>query len=421
MAELTFLGSCREIGRSGFLLTVDGESLLVDYGVKFQDNPLFPARLDTDDLQGVVLTHAHLDHSGAIPLLLNDEDLSLFCTPATSDLSSLLIEDMFSLSGGRLPFDREDISRVRTQCQFLRYGETVSLGRKFEVTLFNAGHIPGSAMVSVKYNGKRILFTGDFNTIETRLSQAASRDLPSHDYVVTEATYARQRYPARDEIEQGLLRTVVETMQRGGSVLIPAFAVGRSQEILCVLAKHGIMSKYPVYVDGMARHANEILLHHPESLRAPQEFEQAVRQVRVISTDQDRIDAIRGGSIIVSPAGMLKGGASFSYFKMMHGDSRHALVMVSFQVPGTPGAELLAHRRVTVANRTYNVSADVCLHHLSSHSDSRGLMDMLLSQTGNPTFYIVHAESDSCEALAQELKSKGKMAYIPERNESVEV
>jgi putative mRNA 3-end processing factor len=130
---------------------------------------------------------------------------------------------------------------------------------------------------------------------------------------------------------------------------------------------------------------------------------------------------VKGGGIIVSPAGMLKGGASFSYFKMLHDDDRNTLVLVSFQIPGTPGAELLAKRKVTVGSRTFNVDADVRYHHLSSHSDSKGLIDVLMSIPGDPSFYMVHGESDSCDALAEKLQKKGKKTHVPESGESIEI
>ncbi|MFX1580227.1 MAG: MBL fold metallo-hydrolase, partial [Promethearchaeota archaeon] len=168
MPKLTFLGSCREIGKSGFLVEQKDESVLVDYGVKFTDPPTFPDMVSTESLQGIGLTHAHLDHSGGIPRVLTKTEASLFCTPATRDLSVLLLRDMFKISKGPLPFSRKDIALVKRQCQATPYEQTIPLGHHFEMTLFNAGHIPGSSMVSVRVDGKRILFTGDFNATESQ-------------------------------------------------------------------------------------------------------------------------------------------------------------------------------------------------------------------------------------------------------------
>ncbi|MFW9953759.1 MAG: MBL fold metallo-hydrolase [Candidatus Thorarchaeota archaeon] len=422
MSQLTFLGSCREIGRSGFYLEQSNESMLIDYGTKFLNPPIFPDMVPTDNLQGLAITHAHLDHSGGIPRVLSEDDqLSLFCTPATRDLCVPLIRDMYKISGGRLPFDNRDIVRIKRQCQEVTYEETTPLGRHFEMTLFNAGHIPGSAMVSVRYNGKRILFTGDFNSIESRLNAGARNNLPKHDIVVTESTYARRINPNREEIEEALVQTVIETVERGGIALIPAFAVGRSQEVMCILEQHGIPSKYPIYVDGMARQVNEVVVKHPNYIASPQSFERAVNRAHSIYDRKDRINAMKKPGIIISPAGMLKGGASHLYFKSLHDDSRNSIILVSFQIPGTPGAELLSKKRVTIGTVEYNVQADVRYHHLSSHSDSRGLMDMLQNIPGDPEFFLVHGESDSCDALAAKLEKKGKKARIPELNESFEI
>ncbi|RDE17387.1 MAG: hypothetical protein C4K49_03055 [Candidatus Thorarchaeota archaeon] len=420
MAKLTFLGSCREIGRSAFCLEEHGESVLVDQGVKFVDNPVFPDRISATGLQGVALTHAHLDHSGGIPLILSRNDVSLFCTPATRDLSTLLVEDMFQIAKARLPFAHKDIALVHRRCQSTSYEETIPLGREFELTLFNAGHIPGSAMVSVRANGKRILFTGDFNSIETQLNAGARKNLPKHDIVVTESTYSQRLNAKREEIEAEFIQSVLEALERGGTVLIPAFAVGRSQEIMCIFEKCNLPQKYTVYVDGLARMVNEVVAKHPGYIASPQSFERALKRTESIVSDKDRLRAVKNGGVIISPAGMLKGGPSHMYFKMLYDDSKSSIVLVSFQIPGTPGAELLAKKKMTVGNRTYDVAADVRFHHLSSHSDSAGLMDVLEKIPGDPQFYCVHGEPDSCDALAKKLNDIGRQAHVPQLNESIQ-
>ncbi len=420
MTQLTFLGSCREVGRSGFYLEEKNESVLVDYGVKFTDPPSFPDMIPTDDLQGIIITHAHLDHSGGVPRILKDTDASLFCTPATRDLSILLIRDMYNISHGQLPFDRKDIALIRRQCQTTAYEETTPLGHPFEMTLFNAGHIPGSAMVSVRVNGKRILFTGDFNAIESQLNPGARKNLPKHDIVVTESTYAQRINPPREKTELGLIDTVLETLERGGTALIPAFGVGRSQEIMCILEQSDIPRKYPIYVDGMARAVNDILVRHPEYLQSPKSFQRAVGRSIIINDNRERSKAVKNGGIIISPAGMLKGGASHLYFKMVHDDPKNSIIFVSYQIPGTPGAELLETGKVSVGDRDFKVTADIRQHHLSSHSDSRGMLDMLLKIPGEPEFYAVHGESESCDALVEKLEKKGRKAKVAELNEKIE-
>ncbi|MFW9768059.1 MAG: MBL fold metallo-hydrolase [Candidatus Thorarchaeota archaeon] len=421
MPKLTFLGSCREIGKSGFLVEQKDESVLVDYGVKFTDPPTFPDMVPTDSLQGIGLTHAHLDHSGGIPSVLSHTEASLFCTPATRDLSVLLLRDMFKISKGPLPFNRKDIALVKRQCQATPYEQTIPLGHNFEMTLFNAGHIPGSSMVSVRVDGKRILFTGDFNATESQLNLGARKNLPKHDIVVTESTYARRVNPNREDIEVALIDTVIETLERGGTVLIPAFAVGRSQEIMCILEQHEIPRKYPMYIDGMARAVNEILVKHPEYLQSPQSFQRAVGRTHIIHDNRDRTKAVQKGGIIISPAGMLKGGASHLYFKMLHDDPKNAIVLVSYQIPGTPGAEMLATKKVVVGNREFDVTADIRQHHLSSHSDSKGMLDMLTRIPGDPEFYVIHGEPESCDALAEKLEKRKRVAHVPEINESVKI
>ncbi len=421
MAHLTFLGSCREIGRSGFLIEEQDESIVVDYGTKLQNPPSFPPAIPYDDIQALALTHAHLDHSGGVPIILKSSEASLFCTPATRDLSSLLLRDMYKISNGRLPFNRDDMSLIKKKSVAALYEETFPIGRYFEMTFFNAGHIPGSAMISIRVDGKRILFTGDFNAYESRLNPGARENLPRHDIVVTESTYARRRNPPRATIEQDLIDTIIETLERGGTVLIPAFAVGRSQEIMCILESYKIPHKYPIFIDGLARNVNDILMKHPEYISSPQAFARAVKRIIVISGNRERREAANSGGIVISPAGMLKGGASHLYFKLMHDNPLNSIVLVSFQIPDTPGAELLATGEVTVGNRKYKVKADVRMHHLSSHSDADGLLNLLENIPGDPEFYVVHGESESCDALAESLTEIGKTAHVPEVGDTVSI
>jgi putative mRNA 3-end processing factor len=170
----------------------------------------------------------------------------------------------------------------------------------------------------------------------------------------------------------------------------------------------------------MARKVNDILMNHPEYIASPQSFSRAVSRAKIIQDNKDRTRAIRDGGIIISPAGMLKGGASHVYFKALHGDVKNSIILVSFQVPGTPGAELLAKHKVTVGNRIFDVSADVLQFHLSSHTDWRGMMNILLSIPDEPNFYCVHGESESCDAMSEKLGKRGRTAAVPETNERIE-
>jgi putative mRNA 3-end processing factor len=187
--------------------------------------------------------------------------------------------------------------------------------------------------------------------------------------------------------------------------------------MMCILEQHNIPKKYQIYLDGMARKVNDILMDHPEYIASPQSFNRAVSRTKIIQDNKDRTRAIRDGGIIISPAGMLKGGASHMYFKALHGDPKNSIILVSFQVPGTPGAELLAKQKVTVGNRIFNVAADVRQFHLSSHTDWRGMMNMLMSIPTEPEFYCVHGESESCDAMAEKLEKRGRQAHVPEINE----
>src|SRR6056297_703885 len=182
MVKITFLGACREVGRSGVLIEseITGESVLCDYGTKFDKNgQLFPKHVSGKDLSAIVLTHSHIDHSGAIPLFYISGSVPLYTTKLTFDVTKVLLKDMLRISGAYLPFETEEIKKMKRNAQFLRYKQKINVGKDAWITLYNAGHIPGSAMALVEIDGKSILYTGDINSIETQLLNGLNaRELP---------------------------------------------------------------------------------------------------------------------------------------------------------------------------------------------------------------------------------------------------
>lgn len=419
LVSISFLGSCGEVGRSAIKITSNGESILVDYGVVFNRYPHFPKNTTLNDLQGIVLTHAHLDHTGALPLIFASREVPVYATRTTHELKDMLITDMMHISGYYLPFERAEFNRLRLNSVNVEYNKPFSVGSQFTVTLFNAGHIPGSAMVLVEADGKRILVTGDINTESTRLLNGNHKDLSDLDVIITESTYATVELPNRPEVEQALVDKVIETRERGGVVLIPAFAVGRSQEVMMILDAFNISGD--IYLDGMARMTNSILEHNPVSLRDFDAFEKALSNVKEIENSSERYKAIFDGSIIISPAGMLKGGASKYYFKKLYADKKNLFVLVSYQIEGTPGHELLTTGSVRFNGTKLKVKAEIASYHLSSHVDGPHLVNFLESIAGDAKIFIVHGEPESNIALYNTLRTKGINSEIPGINQTIEL
>lgn len=411
------LGAAKEVGRSGFLVR-DRTSILLDYGVLLHRQPDFPIHIRPRDIDGIVVTHAHLDHVGMTPIFFLRKGVSLYMTPATYELSKLLLYDMIKISGPNLPFGPEEVEAMDETFYPLTYHEPIKIG-DFEVELLNAGHIPGSSMIYLK-GSKSILYTGDINHISTQLTPSADDELPEADLVITESTYATDDHPNRQEEEQKLIDFANEVVERGGTMLIPSFSVGRAQEVAMIFYKYRF--KHKIYMDGMALKANEILLENPEFLRDAMALERALKRVEFVETWGQRRRAVKEPAVIISPAGMLVGGASVFYNAKVAKKEKNGIAIVSFQIPGTPGRDLLDKKFVYLNGKKIKVKAEVRRFDLSSHSGRKELIYMFKEKIrGSPKVLTVHGDRENCEALAEELKGMGYDAFAPDRGDEVEV
>jgi len=392
------MGGTHEVGRNAVLLESGERSLLLDYGVKIGDKPEFPGHVRSRDVDGIVLSHAHLDHSGGIPLFYLSGSKPLFATPLTVEIMKILIKDMIKLSGYWLPFEYIEFDSMMKHRKDLGYGRKARMG-DIEFSFMNAGHIQGSAMVELKAKGKRILYTGDINTVQSRLVHGAKVPRQEFDAVVIESTYANTDHEDRREIEASFIAAIKEVLHREGKVLVPAFAVGRSQEMLSVLHAHKL--KANTVVDGMARAVNQITIDHPEYVRTPKTMMQVVNGTREIRGWRDRRQALRHADVIVAPSGMLQGGTAVYYMERLALNENNAVYLVSFQVPGTGGAKLLESGMFPIKEAEQEVKAEIRHFDFSSHSGKSHLEAFLRGLKGKPDVYVIHGEPDNCESLAQ--------------------
>lgn len=411
------LGAAKEVGRSGFLVK-DRSSILLDYGVLLQRQPDFPIHIRPKDIDGIVVTHAHLDHVGMTPIFFLRKGVPLYMTPITYKLSKLLLYDMIKISGLNLPFGPEEVEAMDEMFYPLTYHERVKIG-DFEVELINAGHIPGSSMIYLK-GSKSILYTGDVNHTPTQLVTPAEDELPEADLVITESTYATNDHADRREEERKLVDFANKVVERGGTMLIPSFSVGRAQEVAIIFYKHKF--KHKIYMDGMALKANEILLEDPEFLRDARTLERALNKIEFVETWGQRRRAVKEPAVIISPAGMLVGGASVFYNTKVAKKEKNGIAIVSFQIPGTPGRDLLDKKLVYLDGKKIKVKAEVRRFDLSSHSGRKGLIGMFKEKIkGSPKVLTVHGDRKNCEAFAEELRGMGFYALAPNRGDEVEV
>ncbi|UCD72717.1 MAG: MBL fold metallo-hydrolase [Candidatus Bathyarchaeota archaeon] len=400
--QIKCLGATQEIGRSAFLVGTNQTKLLLDYGTLMGRPPGFPMHVPPKEVDAIIPSHAHLDHTGGIPIFHIRGEKPVFCTGTTLELVRLLISDFIHLSGYYLPFEYLDLENMVRNTVSLNYGKEVRIGG-LRFSLIDAGHIPGSSQVLIKSRKKRVLYTGDINTTDTQLLKGApSKFEEEFDAVIIESTYASSDHPNRGQLESQFVEETKRIADDGGTVLIPAFGVGRSQEILCMLANNGF--PYPISVDGMARKTNELLLHNPDSLRDPKSFREAVHKANTIRGWRDRRNAAKRPGAIVAPAGMLSGGTAVFYLERLFSSPKNAIYLVSFQGPETPGRELLETGRVLVKGKTRKAEAEVKQYDFSSHSGRKELHDFVKSLRGDPTIITVHGDEDGCKTLADDIR-----------------
>lgn len=409
--KLRFLGGAREVGRSAILVN---DRLLLDYGMAPGNPPAYPV----GDVapEAVVVSHGHLDHIGALPTLLSGNDRPpIHWTPPTRELALTLCRDTLKLHGGTYdcPFTEVEVGRMTQVSKEHGYGETFeAAGHK--LTFYNAGHIPGSAHVLVDDGETTLLYTGDFHTEDTRLLSGTT-DRPDADVVLCESTYSDVDHDPREEVERRFAESVKNTVREGGTVVVPAFAIGRTQELLHVCEAHGI----DCYVDGMGKYITQMLRSYPEYVRDETDLKNAKSNARFVTGKNGQRKRIaRKNTVIVTTSGMLTGGPAMTYVPEIRTHPVNKLTFTGYQVEGTPGRELLEHGRAEINRQVMPVSAQVEAYDFSAHADREGLKEFLANYEDTP---MLLNHGDRCAAFAAELRGEGYEASAPELGDTVYV
>jgi len=334
--KIKCLGGFREVGRSAVLLE-DKHKILLDYGIDVEHDvvPIKPGNVDH-----VLITHPHLDHVGMAPSLYKFKRPPIYGTISMFDQAYLLLRDAIKVARINRKIQRYDIFDIK---KLSKAEVDITPGQTFEIedkacTVYNAGHVPGSVSYLIEKN-KSILYTGDFNTRSTRLVKGANIKCKNIDLLITESTYAFKNHPPRKQVEDKFLETIKNTLDNEGIALVPAFAVGRAQEILMVLQDFN--KKYPVYLDGMAKDATQIALRYPEFIADHKALKKALNKVIPLYTNRDRKMAISHPSIIVTTGGMMSGGPVVWYMKKLYNKPECSVNLTGYCVESTPGKILL--------------------------------------------------------------------------------
>jgi len=414
--QIRFLGGTREVGRNAIAVKTQKTQVLLDYGVMLNHEPGFPMHMPPKDVNAIILTHSHLDHSGAIPIFYIHGKRPLYTNKLTSELSELLISDFIHLSSYYLPFEYLELKTMTRNSKHVDFNVEEKVG-DIRFQLFNAGHIPGSAQVLIEAEGKRLLYTGDFNTQDTRLLKGAEMEYKDLDAVIIESTYAHEEHTERRELEKQFIADATDVVEMGGTVLVPAFGVGRSQEIACILAAHNF--EHPVTIDGMIRGANTIMMKHGQFLQDPKLLRDALDSAYWIEGWRDRRKAARKPGVIISTAGMLKGGPSVFYMSKIGKKARNAVFLVSYQIPGTPGRQLLDKGICVIDGKMRKVKARVGHFDFSSHCGASELKETVRKLNGTPEIYVIHGAEGNCKNFAKWIKKElGLNASAPKTGDT---
>lgn len=420
--NVKILGAAKEVGRSAFLVNCDGANFLLDYGVMFGRRgspPQYPQQVKPKDVDGIIITHAHLDHSGYVPSMFVSGHTRVYATPPTLELTQLLIEDMLKIEKNYHPFDIPELYNMVRNTKEIGYREKIQKGNaSFE--LRSSGHVLGGGTVLVESDKKRLFYTGDINPKGSRMLPKADLDIGEIDLLITESTYSQTEQKPRKESEEGLIDFANEVMDRKGVLFVPAFSVERSQEIACVFRSANF--KHRIIMDGMALKVNEIMFRHPEYLRDPKVFADAINHSVAIKNDRERKNALNEPCVVISPAGMLVGGNAVFYLQHLSFDNKNGIALVSYQGEGTPGKKLLETGKVSSRGHDLKVEAQVKQFQFSGHADRNGLFDLIKNMKGNPKVLTVHGDDESCTKFAEEIHEKfGLEAYSPKVDETISV
>ena len=421
--DIRVLGAAGEVGRSAFQVNCNGTNFLLDYGVMFGKPrgapPTYPLHVKPRDIDSVIITHAHLDHSGCVPSLFVSGNCNVYATAPTFDLSKLLIQDMIKIEKNSHSFGVPEIDNMMQKSKIIGFKEKITRGNAtFE--LRSSGHVVGGSTVMVESENKKLFYTGDINLRGSRLLPSADLDIGEMDMVITESTYSQENQMPRKESEKGLIDFANEVMDRKGTLFIPSFSVERSQEIASVLISSGF--NHRIIMDGMALKVNEVLLKYPEYLRNPEIFKDVIDRVVAINDHKERKRALTEPCVVISPAGMLVGGNAVYYLQQLAFNDKNGIALVSYQGEGTPGKKLLDTGKVETRGRDLNVAAEVKQFQFSGHADRDSLFEMIKNLKGDPKIMTVHGDDESCTRFAEEIHEKfGFDAHAAKLDEKITI
>ncbi|MCH8908109.1 MAG: MBL fold metallo-hydrolase [Candidatus Heimdallarchaeota archaeon] len=439
---LTGYGATEEVGRSAFILEDGEHRVLLEAGIKLRPNELSlsPEGLieKAPELDAVLLSHAHVDHSGYLPALWeNGYYGKLYMTEPTLDITFVLWKDHLKIEGRR-HWSYEGLERAYENTQTVKYHERVEIAPEIFATFYNSGHILGASMILIDWKGTKILYTGDINDQQTPLFDGFEMPDEEIDVLITESTNGIREIIPRHEVNKEFLAAVIETLERGKKVIIPCFAVGRSQEVLCVLTEN--IKDYPIYVDGMInkmiaiteKYLDEGWVDGPlierlkkEKVNSPFKYSNVfpITPEFYDSTGEFRtfLGKAKEPLIIVTTSGMMMPSPLHTHLRFAAQDKGNMIAITGYQAEGTIGREVLDGKRtiqVSGWNRksTFDlkINAKVQRFGFSGHVSSQGLKD-LISTIKPKKIIMIHGDPQNQADLKDKL-TNGVLPVVAQRN-----
>lgn len=443
--KLTFLGATNTVTGSKFLLTIGSKRILIDCGLfqglkelRLRNWTKFPIEPKTID--AVVLTHAHIDHTGYLPLLIkNGFKGKVYCSHATKDLCAVLLPDSGYLQEEEAKFlnkhgmskhkpalplyTKQDAENALPLLYPIPFRKAYRLDEETFITLIPAGHILGATYVQFKHFDTTVLFSGDLGRPEDIIMHPPAI-IQAADYLVLESTYGNRLHKKinpMDELEVIIKRTI----ERGGTVVIPAFAVGRAQHLLYLmylLKKQNRIPHVPIYLDSpMAKEATQLFVKYADLHRLAPDLSKEVSSVAEIvnsKEDSQALDAITTPKIIISASGMLEGGRVLHHIKTFAPDEKSTIVFAGYQAAGTRGADMIHGKpEIKIFGQPVAIKAEVkVLSNMSAHADYDEILQWLSHFNHHPRkVFITHGEPEAAQALKDKIEDRYRwQCEVPE-------
>lgn len=450
--DIHFFGAAGTVTGSRYLLESKGTRILVDCGLfqglknlRLRNWAAFPVK--PKSISAVLLTHAHLDHSGYLPALTRDGfDGPIYCSKGTRELCKILLADAarlqeqdadyanrrgFSKHHPALPlYDSQDAKRALRQFSSLSFDETHELREGPTVRLRRAGHILGASSLEVNWKGRRLVFSGDLGRYDDP-TMIDPEPVTRADYLIVESTYG-DRLHEKGDPQEALAQVIERTVARGGTVVVPAFAVGRAQTLLYFLSRlqeSGRLARTPVYLDSpMAIEASELFVRHGEDQRLSDDERRRACAVATYVASPQESKALKDDptpKVIVSASGMATGGRVLHHLKTYAPNPRNTILFTGFQAAGTRGAALVAGAQSIKMHGQYvPVAAEVQnLTMASAHADADGIMRWLRNFQQPPRMtFVTHGEPVAADTLRRRIQDELDWpAYTPDHMESVKL